>query len=234
MKAVILAGGEGTRLRPITYKTPKPMVTVGGKPMLEWTIENLAEVGLKDIVIVVNYKKEVIKNYFKKGADWGVKISYVASGDYKGPAAVYVAKKFLKKGEAFLNLSADKVLKSRQIKKILNKYEETKADIVFGTGPLEQETIDHYGKNILRNVPKGITFKNFYSGNEVFSYGFFKYLDMFSKGDEAQNIKAIGKWREDGCKIAIAQMGKYVHVDSVRQLNYWRKEFEKKGEKIFR
>src|SRR3989344_5547481 len=74
--AIILAGGFGTRLRPLTDTMPKPMVSVKGKPALHHIIENLKEHGVKRIIICVGYKAEVIQDYFKNGSSLGVKISY--------------------------------------------------------------------------------------------------------------------------------------------------------------
>ena len=76
MKAVILAGGMGTRMRPLTYVIPKPMLPIGGKPLLEHTIRYLKSYGLKELVVCVAYLKNHIKDYFKDGSDFGVTIEY--------------------------------------------------------------------------------------------------------------------------------------------------------------
>jgi mannose-1-phosphate guanylyltransferase/phosphomannomutase len=76
MRAFILAGGEGTRLRPYTYTVPKPMLMLGGKPILQYVIDNLKRGGIKDIVITCGYRHEQISSYFGDGSKFGVKISY--------------------------------------------------------------------------------------------------------------------------------------------------------------
>lgn len=76
MRAFILAGGEGTRLRPYTYSVPKPMLMLGGKPILQYVLENLKRAGLKDIVLTVGYKHEAITSYFGDGGKFGLKIEY--------------------------------------------------------------------------------------------------------------------------------------------------------------
>jgi NDP-sugar pyrophosphorylase family protein len=76
MKTFILAGGEGTRLRPYTYSAPKPMLPLGGKPLLQYVIGNLKRSGLKDLVITAGYKSEQISSYFGDGGKFGVKIEY--------------------------------------------------------------------------------------------------------------------------------------------------------------
>ena len=79
MKAVILAGGLGTRLLPLTKKTPKPMLPLGKKPILEHLIEWHKKNGVKSIVLCVSYRKEKIQDYFKDGKKFGVKIEYAIS-----------------------------------------------------------------------------------------------------------------------------------------------------------
>lgn len=76
MKAVILAGGKGTRLGSLTQELPKPMIRVLGKPILEYHIELLREYGITEIWILVNYLKDVIINYFGNGKAWNVSIHY--------------------------------------------------------------------------------------------------------------------------------------------------------------
>lgn len=79
MKAVILAGGLGTRLRPLTLKTPKPMLPLGKKPILEHLINWNKKNGVKSIVLCVSYRKEKIQKYFKDGKKFGVNIEYAVS-----------------------------------------------------------------------------------------------------------------------------------------------------------
>lgn len=76
MKAFVLAGGEGTRLRPYTYSVPKPMLMLGGKPILQFVLENLRRASMKDIVITAGYKSEQITSFFGDGSKFGMKIDY--------------------------------------------------------------------------------------------------------------------------------------------------------------
>ncbi len=80
MQAVILAAGEGTRMRPLTYTRPKVMLPIANKPILEHLISELSKAGVKDIVLVVGYKEEKIREYFGDGSDFGVRIEYVRRG----------------------------------------------------------------------------------------------------------------------------------------------------------
>ncbi|HYB92841.1 MAG TPA: sugar phosphate nucleotidyltransferase, partial [archaeon] len=76
MKAVIMAGGEGTRLRPLTTTRPKPMVPVVNRPILEHVINLLKENGIDEVVITLQYIPEAVKNYFSDGSQLGMKITY--------------------------------------------------------------------------------------------------------------------------------------------------------------
>lgn len=73
---MIMAGGRGTRIATVKSDVPKPMIEICGRPILEWQIENLKSCGLTDITLVVGYLGHVIKDYFKDGSRFGVKISY--------------------------------------------------------------------------------------------------------------------------------------------------------------
>lgn len=76
MQVVILAGGLGTRLKPLTEKIPKSMVLIQGKPFLEYQLNLLVRCGISDIVLCIGYLGEKIKNYFGDGKRFGVKIKY--------------------------------------------------------------------------------------------------------------------------------------------------------------
>jgi NDP-sugar pyrophosphorylase family protein len=86
MKAVILAGGLGTRLRPLTYSIPKPLLPVGEKPILEMIITRLSHFGFSEFILAVGYRHELIETYFQDGKRWGVRIDYVQETTRLGTA----------------------------------------------------------------------------------------------------------------------------------------------------
>jgi dTDP-glucose pyrophosphorylase len=77
LAAVVMAGGFGTRLRPLTEDLPKPMLPVGDRPLLEWTLEQLRRAGIRRVNVTTHYKAEKITNYFGDGQQFGVELSYV-------------------------------------------------------------------------------------------------------------------------------------------------------------
>jgi bifunctional UDP-N-acetylglucosamine pyrophosphorylase/glucosamine-1-phosphate N-acetyltransferase len=89
MKAVILVAGKGTRLRPLTDNTPKPMLNVGGRPLLEWMIMRVREAGINEILLITNYLENKIIDYFGNGSNHGVKISYKTQEETLGTANAF-------------------------------------------------------------------------------------------------------------------------------------------------
>ena len=86
MKAVIMAGGKGTRIASIKSDVPKPMIEICGKPILLWQIENLKACGLTDITLVIGHLGQVIRDYFQDGNSFGVRISYFEEKEPLGTA----------------------------------------------------------------------------------------------------------------------------------------------------
>lgn len=123
MQAVILAAGEGKRLRPLTEDRPKPMVLVGGKPILEYTLSILPK-EIDEVILVVGYKQEKIKEYF--GDEWqGKKLIYVNQPEAKGTGdALERARPFLRPGK-FLMLHGDDLFHPEDLSLCVNADELT-------------------------------------------------------------------------------------------------------------
>ena len=85
-KVVLMVGGLGTRLYPLTKNTPKPMLKVGNRPILETIILNFKKYGFTDIILGVSYKSEIIENYFGDGSNFGVSIKYIHEEKRMGTA----------------------------------------------------------------------------------------------------------------------------------------------------
>lgn len=118
MQAVILAGGLGTRLRPLTEQVPKPMVEVAGKPFLEHQMILLKKNGVDDIVLLTGYLSEQIESYFGDGSGFGVRIRYsrepesLGTGGALKNAAEYLSDVFfLLNGDTILDVEYSGILK---------------------------------------------------------------------------------------------------------------------------
>ncbi|HXW76253.1 MAG TPA: NDP-sugar synthase [Candidatus Eremiobacteraceae bacterium] len=86
MQGIILVGGEGTRLRPLTYAVPKPMAPVLGRPFIGWIIERLRKAGVDDVILSCCYLPDVIEAHFGDGAGFGIKLHYVVEDTPLGTA----------------------------------------------------------------------------------------------------------------------------------------------------
>jgi mannose-1-phosphate guanylyltransferase/phosphomannomutase len=166
MKAVIMAGGFGTRLRPLTMNIPKPMVPIVNIPIMHRIITLLKKNGITDIVALVYYQPDVIMNYFKDGKDFGVNITYVrAEADFGTAGSVKNAENFIGKDE-FLVISGD-VLTDIDLSKAIEYHHDkkSKATIVITRvkNPLP------YGIVIVRDSGEIIRFLEKPSWGEVFS-----------------------------------------------------------------
>jgi UDP-N-acetylglucosamine diphosphorylase/glucosamine-1-phosphate N-acetyltransferase len=118
MKAVILAAGEGLRCRPLTLTRSKVMLPVANKPILEYVIRALSKNDIKDIIIIVGYKKERIMDHFGNGKDLAVNISYIDQDAQLGTAhAIRLAEPLV--GEKFMVLNGDNLIDEETISELL-------------------------------------------------------------------------------------------------------------------
>lgn len=110
MKAIILAGGQGIRLREIINDVPKPMALIANKPFLEYLILQLIKWNINDIVLSVGYKKEIIKSYFTNGDKWGVRILYSEESEPLGTGGAIREAAKLIDDEYFIVMNGDSFL----------------------------------------------------------------------------------------------------------------------------
>jgi NDP-sugar pyrophosphorylase family protein len=107
MKAMILAAGLGLRLRPLTDSIPKPMVPISNKPLLEYLIDYLKQAGFEELVINLHHRSNIVKDYFKDGSAFGVRINYSIEKEILGTAGgIKAAEPFLK-DDLFFVINSD-------------------------------------------------------------------------------------------------------------------------------
>jgi dTDP-glucose pyrophosphorylase len=105
--AIIMAGGEGTRLRPFTENLPKPMIEINGIPLLERQVRRLAKMGMTTIYISVNYLSEIIKEHFGDGHNFGVVINYLDEDKKLGTAGALSLLPELEKSQSIIVMNGD-------------------------------------------------------------------------------------------------------------------------------
>jgi len=138
MKAIILAGGLGTRLRPLTENTPKPLLLVKQRPIIEHAILNFKKYGILDIVLSIGYKAEQIKEYFGNGCKWGVNIEYCIEDQPLGTGGA------LKKAtegatETFVAINGDN-LADFNWTEALSMHKKNKAKVTLALFPVSDVT----------------------------------------------------------------------------------------------
>jgi len=128
MKGIVLSGGFGTRLRPLTHTGPKQLIKIANKPMLFYAIDDLREAGVKDVAVILGtIAPEKVREAVGDGSSLGIKPTYIVQGEPKGIAhAVKCAREFVGK-EPFVVYLGDNILKGG-IKQFVKKFEKSKSD----------------------------------------------------------------------------------------------------------
>jgi bifunctional UDP-N-acetylglucosamine pyrophosphorylase/glucosamine-1-phosphate N-acetyltransferase len=124
LKAVILAAGEGSRMRPLTHTRPKVMLPLANKPILEHLLIEARQAGIKEFVFVVGYRDEQIRDYFGNGEKWGVNIIYASQRKQMGTANALRMVEELADGR-FLVINGDNIVHRRDIRKLAKKVDNT-------------------------------------------------------------------------------------------------------------
>ncbi|MGC9345292.1 MAG: bifunctional sugar-1-phosphate nucleotidylyltransferase/acetyltransferase [Candidatus Bathyarchaeales archaeon] len=211
MKTVILAAGEGVRLQPITSTRPKHLIKVGGKPILEHCLNMLKTSGINEILIVVHYMADAIRNYFGNGEKFGLKIEYVEQKAVLGTGnAVGVAEPYVK--EDFLLVYGDLLFTADAVKKVIGLHVKEKPAATMAVVPVENT--EDYGiveledeKNVKRIIEKPsrkeapINLAN--AGIYVFS------TEIFEKIRET-SASARGEWEITDALSLLLKEGKFV------------------------
>ena len=157
MKAIILSAGEGSRMRPLTITKPKTMLPVVGKPIIQYNIEALKENGVTDILLIVRYKEDIVKNYFGDGSRFGVNITYKTQKDFLGTAnAISYGEDFI--DDSLLVLNGDIILEYDIIEEIIDKYNRLKPDTLMVLTEVEDPSafgvVEIEGNNIKSIIEK--------------------------------------------------------------------------------
>lgn len=194
MKALILAAGRGTRMRHLTDDRPKPLIKIDDKTFLDHVIENLEKAGIKDIGIVVGYKKEKIEDHLKGRSN----ISFIEQGEQLGTGhAVNAARKW-SAGEDFVVLMGDNLYSPNDIKKLLRQD-----DLCYVAGRAHQ-TPEKFGVlTIDGEFLKGIIEKPCNPPSNLINTGLYKFTsEIFNALD----------------KIGRSERGEYEITDAINLL----------------
>lgn len=204
-QAIILAAGEGQRLRPFTVGRPKTMLSIAGKPILQYVVESLAKNGIRNIVLVVGYRKEEVFDYFGSGDQFGVGITYVTQKKQLGTAHALAQAKEVAEDE-FLALPGDNLIEAETIVPF----------ITIKPGAVLVKRVDspqRYGVvTIDSGMVTGITEKPGEAGSNIVNTGIYAFTreifsfvepvldipdalnDMIAQGHTIKAIETDGTW----------------------------------------
>jgi glucose-1-phosphate thymidylyltransferase len=211
MKGLVLSGGYGTRLRPLTHTGPKQLIPIANKPNILYCIEDLRDAGITDIAVILgNVMPEKVQEFLGDGSKFGVKITYIVQGEPKGIAqAVSLSKDFMGK-EPFIMYLGDNLLKNgiRAIPKLMLGEE---ADCVISLMPVKEPQrygiaeLAPDGKKVLRTVEKPKEPKSNLAviGVYAFNETFFKVYPKLKPSwrNEYEITDAISLLIDDGYKV---------------------------------
>src|SRR5215467_16398784 len=135
MQALILAGGKGTRLRPLTVYTPKPIVPICNKPFLLYQIDTLKRAGVTDITLSLSYQPEKIEQILGDGSNFGVKLKYTVEPQPMGTAGAYkFAEDLIREPTVVFN---GDVLTDLDLKAMIREHNERKATATIVLTPVD-------------------------------------------------------------------------------------------------
>jgi len=231
MKAIILAGGLGERLRPLTNHTPKPLLPIKGKAIMQYAIENLKRNSITDIILGISYHADKIKKYFRDGSKFGVNISYSIEKEPLGTGgAVKQAAKNIK--ETFVLLWGDN-LTDINFRETLEVHKRNKAKITMALTP--REDVEHFGvakldgEKILYFVEKP---KREEAPSNLINAGAFivnpEALNILPEGKSSIERDCFEKLAEKGVVYAYKHPGQWFPTDTLEKYKKAEQEFSPK------
>ncbi|MFW9818732.1 MAG: nucleotidyltransferase family protein [Candidatus Thorarchaeota archaeon] len=201
MKAVVLCAGYGKRLKPYTDKYQKSMLLIHNKPLLEYILKGLIYAGLKDIILVVGYKKNQIYDYFKNGENLNINLEYIEQKKLNGTGgALLECEKIIDNSHFFLTWG-DILVPYSVYKDILNLYEREQHNFIlvsnYTDDPFKGAAVyikDNFCLDIVEKPPRGESKSNLNnSGVFIFSKQIFEVLNTIklSKRGEIELTEAL-------------------------------------------
>jgi glucose-1-phosphate thymidylyltransferase len=211
VKGLILAGGHGTRLRPLTFTGNKHMIPIANKPMIFYGLDHLSKAGIEEIGVILGPIGEGVKETIGDGSIFGVKITYISQPDPKGLAhAVLAAEDFLKE-EPFVMYLGDNLLK-QGVRPLINSYFNNNSDCVICVTPVDDP--ERYGiveldfkGNVVRLIEKPQELKSnlALAGAYLFNDSIFEAAKKIKPSwrNELEITDAIQSLLESGKKISV-------------------------------
>jgi NDP-sugar pyrophosphorylase family protein len=198
--AVIMAGGEGARMRPFTYAIPKPLLPIGRKPIAQLIIERLHACGITDIIMSLNYGSDLIRAYFQDGSQFGVKVEYFVEPERLGTAGSLAYPERLREGD-FLVTNGD-ILTDLNYREFLEGHKRDGAAMTVATRsdqlPVPYGVITLEGERVLGVEEKPVFNYHFNAGIYAVSP---QAVGLVPKGKRFDMTDLINSAAEAGLRV---------------------------------
>jgi len=228
MKAVVLAGGQGTRLRPLTFSVPKPLLPIAEKPILEIILKNLKKFGITEVIISVGYHGELIKAFCADGAKFGLSVKYVDEEKPLGTAGpLSLMRERFKDGEEFILMNGD-IFTRLDFSRMIDYHKKGKYCITIGYRVYDHKlpfgVLELKGDKLCGIVEKPSTTFNISAGIYVLNASvidfvpdntFFTMPDLTNKLLESK--RNIGAYRIDEYWLGIENISHF--NEAIKELN---------------
>lgn len=222
MKAMILAAGRGERLRPLTDTTPKPLLRVGPKRLIEYHLDNLARAGINDVVVNIAWLGEQIPQTLGNGENYGLSITYSDEGESALETAGGIIKALPILGdEPFLVVNGD-IWTDLDFSTFIQRKLDTEAHLLLVDSPehnpegdfaLENDFLRDDGEPMLTYSGIGIYTKNFFKGAAHGKVALAPIIREKLKTDAVSGEYYTGKWTDVGTAQRLRQLDMQLTVD---------------------
>ncbi len=211
MKAVILAAGEGARMGPFTASVPKVMIPVGNRPILEYVVRAVVESGIRDIVLVIGYRRERIQSHFQDGKEFGARIAYVQESKQLGTAHSLRQAKPNLEGR-FLVLNGSNLIDSAFVGDLLNHADAPAVAITESDRPQEYGAVTLRGKHLVAIVerPRELVSNLINTGAYVLDAGVFDLIDRQAEAGRHDLPSVLSEWAKTTAISAVESQGTWV------------------------
>ena len=202
-RAIIMAGGEGQRLRPFTNTIPKPLLPIGRKPVAQVIIERLKTCGFEHITMALGYGADLVRAYFRDGSQFGIKIDYVSENQKLGTAGALTMIEDIAEDESVLVTNGD-VLTDIDYRAFMQKHESDQA--IMTVGAVKREMICPYGVldvdgETIRNVREKPKFE-FIANAGIYAISA-KAISLIPQATQFDMTELINKLRENQMTVNV-------------------------------
>ena len=211
MKAVILAAGEGARMGPFTASVPKVMIPVGNRPMLEFVVRAVVESGIRDLLVVIGYRRERIQSYFQDGKSFDARITYIQESKQLGTAhTVRQAKPHLE--GPFLVLNGSNLIDRAFVGDLLDHADAPAVAIKESDRPQEYGVVTLRGRHAVAVTerPREVTSNLINTGAYVLEPSIFDLIDRQAEEGHHDLPSVLSEWAKTTAITAVESKGTWV------------------------